>query len=130
MTATAETMQAKVEEMEALKARIAAMEAEIQESRDDLMARIRDLFNEEVADSLRAMGLRRVVVDVTKTGVDVALRRVGAKGKGTNGNGEKAKLYWSEFQSGKRIADIAREYGVTSGTVSALIRPFRQAADE
>ena len=127
---TAMAMQSKIEEMTALKARIAAMEAEIQETRDDLMARIRDLFDEELTDGLKALDVTRVVVDVTETGVDIALRKVGAKGKGTNGNGEKAKLYWSEFQSGKRIADIAREYGVTSGTVSALIRPFRQAADE
>ncbi len=51
------------------------------------------------------------------------------KAKGGNG-GTKGAQYWSAFQDGKRIADIAREHGFTAGTVSALIRPFRQAADE
>jgi len=123
-------MQSKIEEMTALKARIAAMEAEIQETRDDLMARIRDLFDEELADSLRAMELNRVVVDVTETGVDIALRKVGTKGKGSSGNGEKAQMYWAEYEKGRKISEIAKEYGVHASTVSAMIKPFRQSEDE
>ena len=98
------------------------------ESRDSVGESVRDLFDDETLATLRAMEVKRIVVDLADDEVKVALQ-AGGNGNGGNG-GAKAAEYWAKFQAGQTISQIAKEYGVRASTVSSAIKPFRAAASE
>ena len=125
---TAKSVQTKLQELEALRAKLAEAEAEIKGARESVIASVRDLFDDGTLATLRAMEVRRIVVDLADDEVKVALQ-AGGNGNGGNG-GAKAAEYWEKYQAGQTISQIAKEYGVRASTVSSAIKPFRAAASE
>ena len=125
----AKTLKAKMDEAAAARAKLAELESAVAESRESVVESVRDLFDDGMLDTLRAMAVKRIVVDIGEDGAKVALQ-AGASGNGGNGNGAKAQLYWSEYQSGQTISQIAKAHGVKPATVGAMIKPLRQASGE
>ena len=125
---TAKSVQTKLQELEALRAKLAEAEAEIKGARESVIASVRDLFDDGTLATLRAMEVARITVDLSDDGVQVTLREAGTS-NGGNG-GAKAAEYWAKFQAGQTISQIAKEYGVRASTVSSAIKPFRAAASE
>ena len=125
---TAKTLRSKLADLESLKAKLAAAEAEITGARESVIDRVAELFEAELIAELTAMEITKLTISFVDDEVKVALQ-AGGNGNGGNG-GAKAAEYWEKYQAGQTISQIAKEYGVRASTVSSAIKPFRAAASE
>lgn len=76
------TLKSKIKEMEALKAKLAAAEAELSDARESVIEKVEDLFDETLVGELSAMEITRLSVSVLDGEAKVSLGGSATKRKG------------------------------------------------